>query len=90
MDDGTPVDIELTTPWTPRIPDLFSRRNLMKVFEKSDKNVWAPKFMTPEPISASTPEVVTDSAEMFNRVAIPKRKWWNSYWPVYFREGMCQ
>ena len=56
MDDWTsPVDIELTTPWTPRIPDLFSRRNLMNVFKESDKNVRAPKFVTPEPISTSTP-----------------------------------
>ena len=91
MDDWTsPVDIELTTPWTRRIPDLFSRRNLMNVLKESDKNVRAPKCMTPEPISASTPEVVTDPAEMFNRVAISKRKWWNSYWPDYFCEVTYQ
>ena len=47
----------------------------MNVLKESDKNVRAPKCMTPEPISASTPEVVTDPAEMFNRVAISKRKW---------------
>ena len=91
MDNRTslsPVDMELTAgvpgppPQTPRTPGLFPRRdastvrrNLMSAFDESDQTVQAPGVVTPEPISASTPEVVAEPAEMFNCVAIPKRKW---------------
>ena len=91
MDNRTslsPVDMELTAgvpgqpPQTPLTPGLFPRRdastvrwNLMSAFDESDQTVQAPGVVTPEPISASTPEVVAEPAEMFNCVAIPKRKW---------------
>ena len=107
MDNRTslsPVDMELTAgvpgppPQTPRTPGLFPRRdastvrrNLMSAFDESDQTVQAPGVVTPEPISASTPEVVAEPAEMFNCVPIPKRKWskFISVWIIVFFVGMC-
>ena len=105
MDNRTslsPVDMELTagvpgpSPETPRTPGLFPRRdasivrrNLIGAFDESNQTVQAPGVVTPEPISASTPEVVAEPAEMLNCVAIPKRKWskFICVWIVVFLFG---
>ena len=107
MDNRTslsPVDMELTAgvpgppPETPRTPGLFPRRdastvrrNLMSAFDESDQTVQAPGVVTPEPISASTPEVVAELLKCLTVSAIPRRKWskFICVWIIVFCWDVC-
>ena len=86
---GPPPETPRTPGLSPRRDASTVRRNLMSAFDESDQTVQAPGVVTTEPITASTPEVVAEPAEMFNRVSIPKRKWskFICVWIVVFLFG---